>query len=330
MSPDQQVDPERYRSAWAAIIQLVRDGYSWSGRERNRLLLNCGKAGFADVSSIAGLDHDGDGRALAVVDWDQDGDLDLWYRDRTAPRLRLMLNRHAAPGRADDFVALKLQGTTGNRDAIGAVVEVVMGGAPGRLLKSVRAGDLFLSQSSRWLHFGLAGDGKIREIRVLWPGGDREVFAGAQAGRAYLLKEGTGSAVDAGWARGGISLGVERAPVGVDGSHGARIILPARIPLPPIGYRNAAGQPLLIRGASKPRLLVLWSASCVHCRRELDAIAKEADQLRGAGVAVTALSLDTGGDAVPVLRFRGREYPGVVVVEELRRAFGDVRVFLRL
>ena len=96
MSPQQQADRDRYGNAWAAILQLVRDGRSWSGNEKNTLLLNLGKGEFADVSAVAGLDTKGDGRALAVVDWDHDGDLDLWYRDRTAPRLRLMLNNHAS------------------------------------------------------------------------------------------------------------------------------------------------------------------------------------------------------------------------------------------
>ena len=95
MSPQQQADPDLYGNAWSDLLQQVRDGLSWSGRERNRFLLNDGAGGFADVSSVMGLDQEADGRALAVVDWDHDGDLDLWYRDRTAPRLRLMLNRHA-------------------------------------------------------------------------------------------------------------------------------------------------------------------------------------------------------------------------------------------
>ena len=101
MSPNQQADPGRYRNAWAALVQLVRDGHSWSGHERNRLFLNRGGA-FSDVSVISGLDHDGDGRALAVVDWDRDGDLDLCYRNRTAPRLKLMLNSHARGGENSD------------------------------------------------------------------------------------------------------------------------------------------------------------------------------------------------------------------------------------
>jgi len=185
VSPKQQADPRRYGSAWSAIIQLVRDGYSWSGHERNRLLLNRGGLDFADVSSISGLDHGGDGRAMAMVDWDQDGDLDLWYRDRTAPRLRLMLNQHAPSKGARDFLALRLEGTTCNRDAIGAVVEVVTDDVSKRLVRSVRAGDLFLSQSSRRLHFGLGNATKVKEVKVVWPGGRVEKFSGVEAGGTY-------------------------------------------------------------------------------------------------------------------------------------------------
>ena len=86
MSPKQQAAPDVYGNAWSDLLQQVRDGLSWSGRESNRCLLNDRFGGFADVSSVMGLDQKADGRAHALVDWDHDGDLDLWYRDRTAPR----------------------------------------------------------------------------------------------------------------------------------------------------------------------------------------------------------------------------------------------------
>ena len=70
--------------------------------------------------------HD-DGRAIATVDWDHDGDLDLWISNRSAPRLRLM--RNDLP-RTNHFIALRLQGngTTTNRDAIGARIELILDG----------------------------------------------------------------------------------------------------------------------------------------------------------------------------------------------------------
>ena len=293
MSPEQQADPKRYGSAWSAIIQLVRDGHSWSGHERNRLLLNRGGAEFTDVSAISDLDHGGDGRAMAMVDWDQDGDLDVWYRNRTAPRLRLMLNQHA--NGAQDFVAVRLEGTTSNRDAIGAVVEVVVDEASNRLVKSVRAGELFLSQSSRWLHFGLGDAGKIQEIKVVWPGGKVEKFSGAEIGGDYLLKEGAGTAVEV--TRTLRTVRLTDSPSEADQSKNARIILPAKIPLPPIGYRNAFGKPQIIVGKGSPRLVMLWSASCEHCARDLAMLAKSADQLRASGIDVVGLSVD-GGDGI--------------------------------
>lgn len=293
MSPQQQADPERYRNAWAALLQMVRDGRSWSGNERNTLFLNRGKGEFAEVSSVAGLDAKGDGRALAVVDWDQDGDLDLWYRDRTAPRLRLMLNNHAAEGLARDFVALKLEGNRCNRDAIGAVVEVLVEGTSDRLVKSVRAGDLFLSQSSRFLHFGLNNAGKIRAVEVLWPGGSKETFRGVQTGGRFLLRQGTGTAKEIAVSLRKLAKSNQEAPE-TTVSRNARVTLPARIPLPPLAFRNPAGKPQMTGDGDRPRLVMLWSASCEHCRRELTTLAGAAVELRNANLEVIALSMDQG------------------------------------
>ena len=107
-------------------MHAVRGGTSWSGGERNRCLLNISGKGFADASSSSGLNFADDGRAIAVTDWNRDGKLDLWLRNRTAPRLRLMMNQKAE-GR---FLSLLLQGVHCNRDAIGAVVQLDLSGKP--------------------------------------------------------------------------------------------------------------------------------------------------------------------------------------------------------
>ena len=98
-SPDSLQDREgldAYGQAFQAVIQLLREGRSFSGNERNCAYLNCRRAPFANVSAATGLDFPDDGRGIAVSDWDQDGDLDLWIRNRTGPRLRLMLNQSIA------------------------------------------------------------------------------------------------------------------------------------------------------------------------------------------------------------------------------------------
>ena len=168
----------RYRKAWAAINALIVQGRTLSGRERNCAFLNTGGPQFADVSAASGLDFQDDSRAVAIVDWDFDGRQDLWTTNRSGPWLRLLRNQCQTD---HHFLAVKLQGTQCNRDAIGARVEVVLktdGGeqrAEGggghfasrisdpaspnipatRLIKTLRAGEGFLSQSSKWIHFGL-------------------------------------------------------------------------------------------------------------------------------------------------------------------------------
>ncbi len=285
-----------YGAAWAALMQLAREGHSWSGHERNQCFLNLGGGRFARISAVSGLDARSDGRALAFVDWDRDGDVDIWFRDRTAPRLRLLLNQHVSARSAEDrsFVSLRLEGTKANRDAIGASAEVVLSEAaepPRRFVRAVRAGDLYLSQSSKWLHFGLGSKAKIREVVVRWPGGASETFAGVEPGNRYRLREGTGAAELA--RTDSVRLPPSR-PVGIPlaRSGGASILLSRRIPFPLVNYRMPDGQPRALGESPRERLLLIWSSTCAHCVRELRSLAAQAARVRATGLDVLALSVD--------------------------------------
>lgn len=147
---------------------MADEGRSWSGKERNRCFLNTGQARFADVSATTGLDFLDDGRALAVTDWDGDGDLDLFLVNRTAPQVRFLRNDWE---NGNHWLRLRLVGTDCNRDAIGARVELYRKGLPGKDMRTVYAGCSFLSQSSKWVHFGLGRNTDIQRVVVRWPGG---------------------------------------------------------------------------------------------------------------------------------------------------------------
>ena len=284
MSPSEK--KEEYVHGWANLMKLVRNGHSWSGVETNRFFRNEGGV-FHEMSHLAGLDHNGDGRGLAVVDWDQDGKLDLWYRNRTAPRLRLMMNRREC----GDSVSIKLEGTNSNRDGIGAVVELLPVAKEGRLVRSVRAGDLYLSQSSKWLHFGTGKESVFTHAMVTWPGGEKEKFEGLKISGRFHLKQGRGKAI-AVTPRKQISIKAEKLKANSQDSGRARIILPSRIPMPSVVYRksNAKQGSLVVDG--KPRLMVLWSGTCGHCKNTLEDLSKKAGALRSAQLEVLALAVD--------------------------------------
>ena len=179
-----------YEDAWSAIYQLIDRGGSWSGRERNCCFLNTGGRRFADVSASSDLDFDDDGRGVAIVDWDFDRFLDLWVTNRTAPRVRLL--RNATKG-SHHFLAFRLLGMSSNRDAIGARLELFLDGdSKKRLIKTLRAGDGFLAQSSKWVHFGLGDTTRIDRLVVHWPGKGAETFKGLEVDSRYKLVQGGG------------------------------------------------------------------------------------------------------------------------------------------
>ena len=91
------------------------------------------------MSAAAGFDFADDARAIAVVDWDQDGDQDLWVANRTQPRVRFLQNTTNRPKKS---VMIHLTGNRCNRDAIGARVDMQINDR--HYSETVRAGSGFL------------------------------------------------------------------------------------------------------------------------------------------------------------------------------------------
>ncbi|MEM9351717.1 MAG: tetratricopeptide repeat protein [Planctomycetota bacterium] len=278
---------DAYRQGWEALFELLQTGGSFSGRERNCCYLNRGSFPYADVSSVAGFDFPDDGRALGVTDWDGDGAVDVVSANRTAPRLRILRNTSADGGRS---LQLVLRGTTVNRDAIGARIELyAQGGDRPLQVDTVRAGEGYLAQSSKLVHFGL-GDQPADRVVVRWPGGPAEEFNGLGPGRRYLLVEGSGRAEPLA-RRPAVALRSE--PLAPEPwTDAARIWLAGRVPMPGLQYERFDGgrAPLLEPG--RPVLVNLWASWCVPCSRELKEWSTEAERLREAGIDVLALSVD--------------------------------------
>ena len=320
---------ERYGASWRATMKMVRDGFSWSGNERNCVFLNCGSQDdthrFANISVVSGLDFPDDARAIAVVDWDHDGDLDLWIRNRTAPRLRLMINQVGGGTRANRFVAFKLIGTRCNRDAIGARVELKVRADESvgsnrqpvtrtlPLIQTLHAGEGYLAQSSKWLHFGLGNEEHVDEVVVEWPGGKTESFGNVQAGKRFLLREGSGRAT--GWTPNSRQLRLEPSVPALPSPQAAAWIrLPRRIYMPELTYRPFdAAETYQLEPGSQPLLVTLWASWCKSCLHELASLGDAQQQLRDAGLDILALSVDeSSGKDDPRSLAQARPLPGTI------------------
>ena len=231
--------------------------HSVAGKEI-AVFLNVGGEGFADVSAVSGLDFPDDGRALALIDWDQDGDLDLWCVNRSGPQVRFLRNDLAT---SNHFLMLRLvgNGTSTNRDAIGARVEVVVkpeaeeeqrAGASSTLIKTVRAGDGFMSQSSKQLHFGLGACSEIEKLVVRWPGGQAEEIIDVGVDQHYRVVQGSGSAVLLKPDRRNVHL--QASQLGpTKASDAAQVFFSSSVPLPKLQYELSSGETREVQPGSR-------------------------------------------------------------------------------
>lgn len=281
----------RYKQGWQALNRLLHEDRSFSGHERHCAYLNTGGGPFANVSAVTGLDFPEDGRGVGVVDWDFDGNLDLWITNRTAPRVRFMLNQSET---TNHFIAFHLQGDgkKTNRDAIGARVEVQLSRP---LIKSKYGGENFLSQSSGWMHFGLGAQSEPVGVLVKWPNAAPERFDGLAVDGFYILRQGAGNAEpwtppapDAGGTLAAASGDMQLPPAQAD----ARIVLPAGLPLPALTEIDVNGEEKPLSLGRGPVVVNAWASWCRPCLEELSAWSTAADRFQSAGLRVLALNAD--------------------------------------
>ena len=180
-TPEKQRSAADYENGWNALNQLIREDYSWNGREPNVFYVRRNGGGYRDASGVSGLDFADDTRTFAVTDFDGDGIPDVVLKNRLGPQIRAMQNDCSGARKA---IAISLTGTKSNRDAIGARVEV------NGQVQYVSAGSGFLSQQTKKLHFGLAGQ-PVAHVKITWPSGTIEDVSGLEPGYVYSIVEGS-------------------------------------------------------------------------------------------------------------------------------------------
>ncbi len=266
----------------------MEQGGSWSGRERNCAYLNLGDGRFVNVSAVSGADYIDDSRAVVRIDWDGDGDLDLLLKGRTAPRLRVLRNEDSS---GSHFLQVALTGSGANRDAIGALVQVRAGGK--LYTRRLYAGDGFLSQSSKVLHFGLGKAEQVESVSVHWPDGTTESFEAPGINVRLRLVQGEGVPEP---------LAVITTPAfGVAESKVVsrreepvrRIPLVQKLPVAALHIPGFEDQVRKVSDLSgSPVLINLWASWCQNCLIEMGHFKKRQAELSAQGLQIITMTTD--------------------------------------
>lgn len=168
---------DRESTTWSAhLLDHDNDGdldlYYTGGRIKgislvvDALLDNVGDVKFSDVTWTSGMADPGHGKASALVDLDRDGAWDIVTTTWDGP-LAVYHNEAAPP--EHHWVAIDLIGRGGNREAIGAIVELDAGGVTQTCFHTNRPS--LGGGGDKTCHFGLGTTDAIDGVSVTWPDG---------------------------------------------------------------------------------------------------------------------------------------------------------------
>ena len=161
-------------------------------QDPNNLLLGQPDGKFLEAGSQSGVASFRRGRGGMLADLNGDGLLDMVVVNRWE-KAQLWRNvgsgKAAAPAPVGRWLQLRLRQTGGNRDAVGAWVEVQTGERVQR--EELTVGGGHASGYLGWMHFGLGAAAQAK-VRVQWPGSGWSDWMTANADGFFVLDRQSG------------------------------------------------------------------------------------------------------------------------------------------
>ncbi len=167
---DNDGDLDLFAANGHVINRIAEVDSSQTYRQPNQMFRNDAGRRFADVSAALGADFQraNAGRATAVADYDDDGDLDLLVTT-VAAQPRLLRNDG---GNTRHYLQILLVGKS-HPDGLGTRVEVVADGV--RQVQERQSGGSYLASHDPRLHFGL-GAATSAQVEIRWPDGTHQTI----------------------------------------------------------------------------------------------------------------------------------------------------------
>ncbi len=144
----------------------------FASRDPNDLLIGQADGTFVEGASAAGIVGFNRARGAALVDLNLDGMLDLVVVNRRQPATlwrNVGRGDAARPTSMGHWIGVRLREPAPNVDAVGAWVEVRVGGRT--VARELTVGGGHAGGQIGWMHSGL-GSADAAEVRVQWPGGE--------------------------------------------------------------------------------------------------------------------------------------------------------------
>ena len=153
--------------------------------QEDQLFENNGKGMFTDVSTERGayFHEERVGRGACFGDYDNDGDIDAYIVNLEDHGALLRNNQ----GNRNNWISLRLIGTSSNRDGIGARVSIRYGEQ--RQFAQMKSSSGYLSQNDPRMHFGLGEHDRVDQIEVVWPSGITQLLDNVEAGQILTITE---------------------------------------------------------------------------------------------------------------------------------------------
>jgi len=166
-------------------IELARKDVTY--KQPPMLLRNRGQAVFENMKEEAGpvFARGYVGRGLALGDFDNDGAVDAMFVTLNDRPVLLQNNL----GSQLSWIGLELQGTSSNRDAIGAKATIVSGTR--KITRWLKGGGSFLASHDKRLLFGLGtmSPSERVAVEIYWPNGNRQTVEGLKPRQFHKIIE---------------------------------------------------------------------------------------------------------------------------------------------
>ncbi len=141
---------------------------------------------FSNQTTAWGLNQPSNSNGAVYADLDNDGDLDLVVNNINQPAF---IYRNDATKQQPDrhYLQIRLRGSSGNTQGIGATVTIFQGNQQQSLMQTLTRG--YLSAVSPVLHFGVGKVNKIDSLRIVWSSGNQQVLRNVTTNQVLELTE---------------------------------------------------------------------------------------------------------------------------------------------